>query len=531
MGRSMYYRHRTHYLIEKVAEKGIDVLLKRELIEEFGTSPAEAELLSLRSIRHLIHQKSIRLPNQIIVEARTGLTRYSKWGKPEAKKIIITPYAPEDLQLYKDYGLASLQAWRLVRVMREAERQDALLSRKFLGVLFNLSSGTLRAKLSTFTVLGIRLPFQGQAKKDRKHSFCELSTYVLNAFLNDGSMEKVIAHLKIPKSTSGEILLDFSQYCHQRNAGGSIEDCALGLSILEQTAREWECIRTSGAAEEGIRVLMKHNPSSALHPSVDSGEDYFREELKRDFGFSPAKARLWLERIAELVTAIGKEREDGEIIFPAVAIDESAGKPLSACRMVPVALKYLTEEDFSWNDPGKGKDDCVSPIKFGKMLRYTTAARYQGGVLTQGDLCYLLGIHTNCIRRLIKAHEQVVLPTRGNECDIGPGVTHKEKIVELYLQMYTETDIAQRTKHSYASIEQYIKDFSAVACLSEQGLNEVMLRKVMGCSMKLIKTYRALYERYNTKDYAFRLAQIRQLFTCHRDEYGGGKNMEISPWR
>jgi hypothetical protein len=38
-----------------------------------------------------------------------------------------------------------------------------------------------------------------------------------------------------------------------------------------------------------------------------------------------------------------------------------------------------------------------------------------------------------------------VVPTRGRMRDIGRGVTHKTWIVELYLQMHSETEIVERT--------------------------------------------------------------------------------------
>ncbi|WP_407650045.1 DUF1670 domain-containing protein [Desulfofundulus luciae] len=33
----------------------------------------------------------------------------------------------------------------------------------------------------------------------------------------------------------------------------------------------------------------------------------------------------------------------------------------------------------------------------------------------------------------MKEHDRIVLPTRGNIADMGPGQTHAAKIIELYL--------------------------------------------------------------------------------------------------
>jgi hypothetical protein len=42
--------------------------------------------------------------------------------------------------------------------------------------------------------------------------------------------------------------------------------------------------------------------------------------------------------------------------------------------------------------------------------------------------------------------------------------------------MYTETEIVDRSGHTYESIEAYIKEFARVVVLSESGLNAVMIR-------------------------------------------------------
>ena len=64
-------------------------------------------------------------------------------------------------------------------------------------------------------------------------------------------------------------------------------------------------------------------------------------------------------------------------------------------------------------------------------------------------------------------------------------VTHRKEIVELYLQMYTESEIVARTGHSYESIENYIKEFAAVLVMAERGMGPTLIRRVLGRSLKL----------------------------------------------
>jgi hypothetical protein len=125
----------------------------------------------------------------------------------------------------------------------------------------------------------------------------------------------------------------------------------------------------------------------------------------------------------------------------------------------------------------------------------------------------LLGIHVDAIRRLIDAHPKVVVPTRGRVKDIGRGVTHRCNIVELYLQMHTETEIVERTGHSYESVEAYLREFARVVTLVDRGLNNVMIRRVTGRSMSLVNAYIDLYTKYDKMgEYVFRLVQLKRIF-------------------
>ncbi len=95
---------------------------------------------------------------------------------------------------------------------------------------------------------------------------------------------------------------------------------------------------------------------------------------------------------------------------------------------------------------------------------------------------------------------------------MGPGITHSEKIIELYLQGYTETEILRRTEHTYASIERYLVMFSRVVALKDRNMPLPLIRQTIGCSIKLVEKYARLYEKYNIPDYQFTLMQVRCIF-------------------
>jgi hypothetical protein len=58
-------------------------------------------------------------------------------------------------------------------------------------------------------------------------------------------------------------------------------------------------------------------------------------------------------------------------------------------------------------------------------------------------------------------------------------------------------------------------------------MNAVMIRRVTGRSMALVKAYLELYRRYDQPDYHFRLAQLSNVFA--REELLGQKKGRLSP--
>ena len=88
-------------------------------------------------------------------------------------------------------------------------------------------------------------------------------------------------------------------------------------------------------------------------------------------------------------------------------------------------------------DPG----DCT--VKDQQDLLDKRIIRISNEAHTQGD-------STKTISRHISALEKKgeLVPTRGKWKDIGPGVSHKKRIMELYLKGYEYTDIERKTKNS-----------------------------------------------------------------------------------
>lgn len=270
-------------------------------------------------------------------------------------------------------------------------------------------------------------------------------------------------------------------------------------------AAEWAKLASDLPASQLQQLLRSFSPTGQ---TTDWGA--LHRELELDFKLAPIKIRAIREIVDEISHPMRHQsRGPGDVVYAAIAASEPAGKPLDACKLVSAQLSLLAAED--WPNEDNHDLNRLSEIKHAKILRYTTETKQAGGYLTYADLSYLMGIHSEAIRRLVDLEPKLVIPLRGSECDIGRGVSHKRKIIELYLQMHTETEIVARTGHSYASVENYIKEFARIWLLRQRGLPPPMIRRVTGRSMQLVDTYLKLITEYDTPEYAFRFHHLQTL--------------------
>ena len=125
--------------------------------------------------------------------------------------------------------------------------------------------------------------------------------------------------------------------------------------------------------------------------------------------------------------------------------DEPPGKPIVACRKVQVALELAGAEDREVL-----RDKGLAAMRQQRLARLARQAQVQGGLLTVEDLAYLTCSSTATVKRDLAACRatEVAVPTRGQIRDIGPGVSHKAQVVQLYLWGLQFTEIERRTRHS-----------------------------------------------------------------------------------
>lgn len=379
-----------------------------------------------------------------------------------------------------------MQRARIVRLVDEAATQDAILSLGDISLLTITTAKTIREALKPLWLQGIRLPVMGMAQNFSRGMRQSLQQRAFSRFLNNEQEAEVRQDLHLSESTWQNLLGEAAR------------------QIGRQSGELYEVWQEAGARDSAWPLAERRPLPSRL---LVEDREQLDQSLTSYFGMTPAGADLLVHKVRHWLSVRSDAcRKPLQVVYYAVADDEPPGKSLQDCELVPVVLDYVTAEDqagFDRNAPRHLFTD--------RLERFTRQAYQQGGVLNQSDLAFLLGGSSDGVGAAIK-ETSTLLPTRGNVMDIGPGMTHAQKIVQLHMEGYSETQIAQRTQHSYASIENYIDKFCKIVGLSDDGLTPVEIRILLGCSLNAVKDYLALKKQFDTRDYRWTMAQVRERY-------------------
>ena len=242
-------------------------------------------------------------------------------------------------------------------------------------------------------------------------------------------------------------------------------------------------------------------------------------ELKEDYGMSPIESKALIKRIVSFEEEITTDtRKSNQILRQVVTLGEPAGKRIRDCKLktVKLTMSLFGEEDL---EEKKG-------LKYRRKLKVhqlSWQAYEQGGLLSYEDISSILRISTSTIKRIVKEYKEegITIPSRGQIEDIGPGITHKERILELLIKGYTYSEVMLQTAHTEASIENYEKKFVRVAYFYREKKSLLTIRTITGYSESLISKYIELYKDYIAL-YPKALKEILERFYRYMD-YGDEK--------
>lgn len=194
------------------------------------------------------------------------------------------------------------------------------------------------------------------------------------------------------------------------------------------------------------------------------------------------------------------KREDGQIVYYAVHRNEPAGKALKLCQYIRLKLTLRHPDDSKIR-----AEEGLIALRRHKLKRITEEAKLQEGVLTQEDCADILNTDRRTVIRDIAAlkKEGVEIITRAHFTDQGRGISHKERIIKLYLQGFSVGEISNKIKHDISNVQRYIYDFLRINLLHHEGRQSMMIARLTKVSKRLAEEYIALYEKLQ-EDYQYR---------------------------
>lgn len=170
------------------------------------------------------------------------------------------------------------------------------------------------------------------------------------------------------------------------------------------------------------------------------------------------------------------------------------GQKIEDYKSQRIDLPFLTEEDLKLMNEKSAKRDQI------KIVRLINSAFEQGGLLTLEEIGLIVNRSIMTVSKRIQEYQeehQMILPIKGNQLDIGSGVTHKKIIIELYEKQIAPPDIAKRTHHSLEAVDRYIKDYEKVKFLVRRGVDVDDIVHLTGRGKKVIDQYIDIINRHH----------------------------------
>ncbi|MEE9532142.1 MAG: DUF1670 domain-containing protein [Syntrophobacteria bacterium] len=500
MGRLKQHKFNIKQYVHSVEHKTKYCYLKKVNINRYGLCLAEAELLA--NIADSLYQNHLLdIPEshfQISVYDEFTSKKKSPLLKLSKKPVYIPAFCNFELELYSNRGLKALQNRRILNMLDSIAYQKAVIDINLLAKIVNITPKSIRERLAPFLRTGIKLPLTFLSNKwTTSQSSFRYSSALLNFFIENKSESDVMANLLISRSEWSNLLFHFFQFSY----GDPVEFVPFGPVFDEISPLHADLIKSP-----------RYREYSKLYPPLKLDKDSIQKDifmaiLRTYFSFSNALVSDYMNFLEREAEVANKQRLPGEIVYYAISKSVASGTPLSQSDTTPVKLLYWTADDLAPDSPY-----TTNTRKWNKALRYSIQAQNQKALLSQYDLAFLLGVSVAVIKNLMRNNDCVIVPTRGNIQDIGPGISHAETIIKLYLEGYTETEIKLKTTHSYESIENYLKGFTKVVGLTDMGFNPNQIRMTAKITTNLASKFLEIYKKYDTADYKWVLSMIRSRF-------------------
>lgn len=242
-----------------------------------------------------------------------------------------------------------------------------------------------------------------------------------------------------------------------------------------------------------------HNNYGLKRLESKTAKNAIIQKLSQDFNLTPIIAEAYYQQFDQYYQEHSNiSLSGGEIAYEAVAAEEPAGKHIRLTRKITVRLKLI---DLN-TDLEALANYGLAGLRRHRIARITRQAYDKGALLSFEDLAMILTTSPATVKRDIYhlRHNGMFIMTRGMKHDMGPGLSHKTIIIDLYLKGYTFSEIEQKTNHSETSVKRYLADFIQIALLYKQKFSHNQIRLIAKRSDRLVREYIQLYETYREQN-------------------------------
>lgn len=275
-----------------------------------------------------------------------------------------------------------------------------------------------------------------------------------------------------------------------------------------------------------------YNTSNSLYDRCleKTPEQVFINSLRKEFELSPAESQGVLELVKTCLFG-SVPQTLGKIKYLVVSKKARHGKPLSEQDFLEVELTL----DNGVEDLNVLKQFGAKALRQLKILRLGEEAHDQGGDITQEDLARILQVTSRTIRNDIRAlvADGNIVHTRGYDRDIGRSISHKTRIIALYLSGATYEEIMRKTRHSAFSIKRYVCGFGRLLLLLSHGMTDVVeLSRLLGQSERLTQEYLDIFGSHQEeggkwpKVYLELLEQLKALYPAQKNQNITGRRVQ-----
>lgn len=223
-------------------------------------------------------------------------------------------------------------------------------------------------------------------------------------------------------------------------------------------------------------------------------DQLFMHRMTTGLNCSPFEAQAILQNVHETYSAYfqcAPGLQPGQISLQVVSLEAPPGPPLTQC---PQLLVTLTLEDPTGDLPVRKKGG-VTALRRHRLVRVCHEAFQQGGLLTLEDLAYRLfncGQRTLCRDLQALRRHGICPPLRSTIKDIGRTLSHRRRVIELWLAGQEYSPIAKTTWHCVSSVRNYVEKFKRVALLEGEGFDQQSVAFLARLSVPLTQQYLAL---------------------------------------